>query len=167
MASFEIAISIKNKILADVLNKYKAVINQDYFPYGNCSEIDVTIDGDVILMSQNGADRTLDPKTPSALESLVYVLINFLDQGETDAAANLDIQVKDDGVNPENLNVEKYGPIGQLYKELYEKEEEIIRQMVSVNWSSNVEDWEEEFFAEKQQFTFDLENGENYTHELE
>ena len=162
MISNEINVEIKSNILADILREKAELIEQSWEPYGNISPAYVTVDNDEIKIIKNGAEEDFDLfPCPERISDFVFFLIKLFGGYDGEDIINDLTSQKESGTEPNDYDMERYGQIGQLYKELCIREQAIINDLKSVVWESNNENSDEgEWGIYK--FTYDPINGEHY-----
>ena len=166
MTASELHVSIQSKTLARIIDKYKDVIEEVKGVQG-VSEglvdipLFVTVNKNQVTLETYGLDCELP--CPAGLDELMFSLIELF--GDEDIMDDIQSQIMDEDIDPSNLDVDDYGLIGELYKDLCKNEESILKDIQLVNWKVGSEENDGEDTDSETSwcvFTYDPVSGENY-----
>ena len=154
--------TIQSKSLAKIIDNYKDEIREIGFIGAFDSPLFVTVNQEQVTLEKDVLDSELP--CPESLDDLVFCLIELF--GDEDVMEDIASQIMDEKVGPSDLDVDEYGTIGELYKELCEYKETIIGDIQNVKWEVTreaSEGCESDEGDSSHVFSYDPVNGESYT----
>lgn len=153
--------TIQSKTLAAIVDNYKDEIMEMGFSGAFDSPLFVTVNQEEVTLEKDVLDSELP--CPESLDDLVFCLIEMF--GDEDIMEDIASQIMDEEVDPDDLDVDEYGTLGELYRELCQSKEAILGDIRMVKWEVNreaSEGYESDEGDSNSVFSYDPVNGERF-----